>query len=261
MLKRHRRRRFETRATASFVSLLALLIFAGQSADAQTTVSSYDADGDGAISKAELITAINDYLFGESITKREVIEIITHYLFGPSPNATPTPTPIPTPETDSTYPLVYGPVSGKIDHQGGDLIDLFAPDVSISTGAIRVIIDNPDQPEWSVGLRLIDLETHHWVIVDSDGRLSHYLHPDGEPYRIAAIDLAAINVAPGGANTLEVHVGTVKWGFYINNSLVRVLDLNSLDRGIVQVGTNFFEGQGASGGSTTFRDLQIWRKN
>ena len=45
----------------------------------------YDDDGDGAIEKAEVIEAINDYLFGagdEAISKAEVIELINAYLFG-----------------------------------------------------------------------------------------------------------------------------------------------------------------------------------
>ena len=45
----------------------------------------YDDDGDGAIDKAEVIQAINDYLFGEgeeAISKAEVIRLINLYLFG-----------------------------------------------------------------------------------------------------------------------------------------------------------------------------------
>ena len=40
----------------------------------------------GMIDKAEVIAAINDYLFGEgdaAITKAEVIKLINLYLFGP----------------------------------------------------------------------------------------------------------------------------------------------------------------------------------
>ena len=42
----------------------------------------YDDDGDGAISRNEVITAIGDYLFSDLLTRDEVIEIITLYLFG-----------------------------------------------------------------------------------------------------------------------------------------------------------------------------------
>ena len=43
----------------------------------------YDDDKDGAISKSEVTTAINDYLFGDgSITKAHVIKLINLYLFG-----------------------------------------------------------------------------------------------------------------------------------------------------------------------------------
>ena len=48
-------------------------------------VARYDADGDNMIDKAEVIAAINDYLFGEgdeAISKAEVIELINLYLFG-----------------------------------------------------------------------------------------------------------------------------------------------------------------------------------
>ena len=47
----------------------------------------YDANNDGTIDKAEVIEAINDYLFGQgdkAITKAEVIELINLYLFGSS---------------------------------------------------------------------------------------------------------------------------------------------------------------------------------
>ena len=53
----------------------------------------YDDDGDGAISKREVIAAINDYLFGAQgvIAKPEVIQLINLYLFGPLPGSgTPT---------------------------------------------------------------------------------------------------------------------------------------------------------------------------
>ena len=47
-------------------------------------VSRYGANGNGAIDRSEVITAINDYLFGEQgvITRAEVIELINLYLFG-----------------------------------------------------------------------------------------------------------------------------------------------------------------------------------
>ena len=46
-------------------------------------LSKYDTNGDGQINKAEVMTAIGDYLFGAGqITKAEVIEIIDAYLFG-----------------------------------------------------------------------------------------------------------------------------------------------------------------------------------
>ena len=47
--------------------------------------SRYDADNDGVIDKAEVIKAINDYLFDEGdevISKAEVIDLINAYLFG-----------------------------------------------------------------------------------------------------------------------------------------------------------------------------------
>ena len=50
-----------------------------------TPIGRYDTDGDGQISKPEVIEAINDYLFGEGdeqITKEQVLEIINAYLFG-----------------------------------------------------------------------------------------------------------------------------------------------------------------------------------
>ena len=48
-------------------------------------VDRYDANGDNMIDKAEVINAINDYLFGEgdeAISKADVIELINLYLFG-----------------------------------------------------------------------------------------------------------------------------------------------------------------------------------
>ena len=54
-------------------------------AKAEDLVARYDADGDNMIDKAEVIAAINDYLFGdgdEAISKAEVIELINLYLFG-----------------------------------------------------------------------------------------------------------------------------------------------------------------------------------
>ena len=48
-------------------------------------VSRYDANANGMIDKAEVIQAINDYLFDEgdeAISKAEVIRLINLYLFG-----------------------------------------------------------------------------------------------------------------------------------------------------------------------------------
>ena len=45
----------------------------------------YDDDNSGDIDRQEVITAINDYLFGEgddAITRDEAIEVINLYLFG-----------------------------------------------------------------------------------------------------------------------------------------------------------------------------------
>ena len=54
-------------------------------AKAEDLVARYDADGNNMIDKAEVIEAINDYLFGEgdeAISKAQVIELINLYLFG-----------------------------------------------------------------------------------------------------------------------------------------------------------------------------------
>jgi hypothetical protein len=50
-------------------------------------VTRYDANNNGQIDRSEVITAINDYLFGtgaNAITKAEVIRLINLYLFGPA---------------------------------------------------------------------------------------------------------------------------------------------------------------------------------
>ena len=55
-------------------------------------VARYDANGNNMIDKAEVIAAINDYLFGdadEAISKTEVIRLINLYLFGPSTPSNP----------------------------------------------------------------------------------------------------------------------------------------------------------------------------
>ena len=48
-------------------------------------IARYDANNNGAIDRSEVISAINDYLFGEGepITRAEVIRLINLYLFGP----------------------------------------------------------------------------------------------------------------------------------------------------------------------------------
>ncbi len=45
-------------------------------------IARYDANGNGMIDKAEVIAAINDYLFDGTLTKAEVIRLINLYLFG-----------------------------------------------------------------------------------------------------------------------------------------------------------------------------------
>ena len=45
----------------------------------------YDANDNGQIDKDEVVTAINDYLFGEGITKEQVLRLINSYLFSPPP--------------------------------------------------------------------------------------------------------------------------------------------------------------------------------
>ena len=46
------------------------------------TPDRYDTDGDGQISRPEVVVAINDYLDGEDITREQVIELINLYLDG-----------------------------------------------------------------------------------------------------------------------------------------------------------------------------------
>ena len=53
-------------------------------AKAEDLVNRYDADDNGTIEKAEVIAAINDYLFEGVISKEDVIKLINLYLFGPS---------------------------------------------------------------------------------------------------------------------------------------------------------------------------------
>ena len=47
-----------------------------------TLLETYDADDSGMIEKSEVITAINDYLFDETISRADVIAVINLYLFG-----------------------------------------------------------------------------------------------------------------------------------------------------------------------------------
>ena len=54
-------------------------------AKAEDLVGRYDANDNSMIDKAEVINAINDYLFGEgdqAISKSDVIKLINAYLFG-----------------------------------------------------------------------------------------------------------------------------------------------------------------------------------
>ena len=81
---------YHLRATATYTDLLG----SGKTARAVSgyamtavdpLVSRYDANANGMIDKAEVIQAINDYLFdegGEAISKAEVIRLINLYLFG-----------------------------------------------------------------------------------------------------------------------------------------------------------------------------------
>ena len=62
-------------------------------------VDRYDANNNGQIDRSEVITAINDYLFGgegDTITRAEVIKLINLYLFGPTPAPTAQPPGAPT---------------------------------------------------------------------------------------------------------------------------------------------------------------------
>ena len=78
------------RATATYTDPLASGRTAVEVSDHPVTagdplVARYDANGNNMIDKAEVIAAINDYLFGEgdeAISKAEVIRLINLYLFG-----------------------------------------------------------------------------------------------------------------------------------------------------------------------------------
>ena len=62
-------------------------------------VDRYDTNNNGQIDRSEVITAINDYLFGDegdTITRAEVIKLINLYLFGPTPAPTAQPPGAPT---------------------------------------------------------------------------------------------------------------------------------------------------------------------
>ena len=81
---------YHLRATATYTDLLdsgrtARAVSDHAVTDVDPLFARYDANGNDMIDKAEVIQAINDYLFGEgdeAISKAEVIELINLYLFG-----------------------------------------------------------------------------------------------------------------------------------------------------------------------------------
>ena len=109
-------------ACALLVAVAALIVVAKVAVT--TAQPDYDGDGDGIISKSEVIAAINDYLFGDgSLSKEELVRIINLYLYPPAParvyvpptatrtptatatatpTSTPTPTATPTPSPEPT---------------------------------------------------------------------------------------------------------------------------------------------------------------
>ena len=64
-------------------SAMSMAVMVGAAGTGDALVDRYDANKNGAIEKSEVITAINDYLFGDgSTTKADVIRLINLYLFG-----------------------------------------------------------------------------------------------------------------------------------------------------------------------------------
>lgn len=102
---------------ASFVALVALTVGVVRAAPAD-----YDTNGNGFIDHAEVIAAIDEYLFSDTITRAEIIELIDYYLFE---------TPVVQPKADARL--------SRLNLQNLDLAPAFNPATDTYTATV------PDQ--------------------------------------------------------------------------------------------------------------------
>lgn len=96
---------------AAIAALCIVIPFTTAVLHADGLVERYDQDGDGVISRDEVLAAVSDYFAGE-LAREAVIELIALYFSGesvetsgpsptPSPSPSPTPSPTPAPPTDT----------------------------------------------------------------------------------------------------------------------------------------------------------------
>ena len=107
------------------VSFLTISVFGSVSGQENSVGVRYDLNGNNRIDRDEVLAAISDYLFTDSVTRDEVLELISLYLFD-SPVTLPTPEPPPGPILPGHDPPVQGePLSAMIERVRPSVVKIF----------------------------------------------------------------------------------------------------------------------------------------
>ncbi len=193
--------------------------------------------------------------------------VVARLTGGPFPTATPTPTPTPaptaTPLPDSS--VVFGPVSGSIEHDPGDgFIDSYhARGVTTADAIIEARFYNPypsAEGDWSSGFlfRRPRPGWFHIVVVTEDGVWYHILGSGSDRERVAAAYSEHIDTGANGSNFIRILADGNEGTLSVNGHHVADLDLSGItESGAVSAVGAYFTGHGIEGKSTRFEDFTI----
>lgn len=170
----------------------------------------------------------------------------------------------PTPTAASFAPL-FGPQRGALPHSLDGIIQSAYAGVSLADFYAEVTFLNPYGPDvgsWDMGItfRQAELNDELRLVIRSSGswNLNRRLEDDDNFLQEGTVgDL--LDTTANGRNHLRLLVLDAAGYFFLNDTLVEVLDLSALDEeGNIAIGTGFYTSNMREGETTAYEEFTVW---
>jgi serine/threonine protein kinase len=162
---------------------------------------------------------------------------------------------------DATPDLVYGPVSGYLQHDPSDgLIEANGPDLEFKNFMAQVTLFTPfstSKGSWDYGFGFRDIGKNedYRIILFSDKTWSFEKGLD----TITSGEAPGMEIGENESNLVQLVAMDSQGWLFVNGYLVATLNLSALqDAGTVWVGTGFYKSSERVGEKTRYSDFLIW---